>query len=100
METESGCQVFHILNGCPLILEQGCYSWRHDSVLIKIAKSLRHLLPPVYHLYSDLNGYRASDNPSATIPPELLVMTARPGIVIFNGSDVLLLEVTVLHVHN
>ena len=88
---------FHALNGCPVALEQDCYSWTHDSVLMKITKSLRQLLLPVYHLYGDLDGYRASDNPQTTIPPELLITTARPDIVIFNGSDVLLLEPTVPH---
>ena len=28
---------FHILNGRPVSLNQGRYTWRHDSVLLRIA---------------------------------------------------------------
>ena len=97
LREHSAPTIFHILNGCPVALDQDRYSWRHDSVLMKIVKGLKQLLPPVYNLYSDLDGCRASDNPPATIPPELLVTTARPDIGIINGSDVLLLELTVPH---
>ena len=91
---------FHILNGCPVALEQDRYTWRHDSILQKkflIVRDLRQQLPPELFLYCDLDGWRASDNPPATIPPKLLVTSARPDIVIQNGSDILLLELTVPH---
>ena len=55
---------------------------------MQIVKGLRQLLLPGYYssLYTNLDGCQASDNPTATIPPELLVTTARPDIAIFNGS--------------
>ena len=34
----------HILNGCPLSLNQGRYTWRHDNILQCIAKEINTLL--------------------------------------------------------
>ena len=33
--------VAHILNGSPVALEQGCYTWRHDCALSTITSALR-----------------------------------------------------------
>ena len=43
-------------------LQQDYYSWRHDTVLMKLVKGLKQLLPPAYNLYSDLDGSQASYN--------------------------------------
>ena len=42
------CTTQHILNGCPTCLNQGRYTWRHDSILAEICRFLKtHLyLPP------------------------------------------------------
>ena len=88
---------FHILNGCSVALDQERYTWRHDSVLLKLVQGLRGLLPAEFCLYSDLDGYRASDNPPATIPPGIVVTTARPDIFIRHNNTILLVELTVSH---
>ena len=56
----------HILNGCPISLEQGRYTWRHDSVPLKLLKGLKWMLQPVDKLYGDLTGYWANESPLAT----------------------------------
>ena len=43
----------HILNGCKQALEDGRYTWRHDSVLLKLVGKLKCLLPSST-LYADL----------------------------------------------
>ena len=35
----------HILNGCPTALNQGRYTWRHDSVLKSIASVIKSVCP-------------------------------------------------------
>ena len=55
---------FHILNGCPMALEQDRSLWKHDSVLIM--KGLGKLLPS-YKLCSDLEGFWALNNPLTRI---------------------------------
>ena len=54
------------------VLEEGRYTWRHNSVLLKLLKGLKRMLQPVDKLYGDLPGYWANESPRATIPPELL----------------------------
>ena len=49
----------HILNGCPVALNQGRYTWRHDSVLSCLSPNLEN----DQRLYADLPGHRASDSP-------------------------------------
>ena len=61
----------YILNACPSALEQGHYTWRHDSVLKSILLGLCPLLAPGCSLFADLDHWRAEDNPPATIPPIL-----------------------------
>ena len=39
-------------------LEQATYSWRHDTVLMKLVKGLKQLLPPAYNIYSDLDAVK------------------------------------------
>ena len=82
----------HILNACPVALNQGRYTWRHDSVLQKIVDHIKTYLDSDENLYADLPNHRASDNPPATIPPEILVTSARPDIVIVS---VALMELTI-----
>ena len=88
----------HILNGCHTALQQGRYSWRHDSVLSHLSQSLSSLLPSTHKLYVDLDDQRAMETPQATctIPPELVSTALRPNIVIREGqNDLRILELTV-----
>ena len=49
--------ILHILNGCPVALNQGRYTWRHDSVLAYIVSFLSPLLDDDQTLYADLPGH-------------------------------------------
>ena len=82
----------HILNACPVALNQGRYTWRHNSVLQKIVDHIKTYLDSDENLYADLPNHRASDNPPATIPPEILVTSARSDMVIVS---VTLMELTI-----
>ena len=74
-------------------LNQGRYTWHHDSVLPKIVEHIKTYLDSDENLHADLPNHRASDNPPNTIPPEILLTSARPGIVTVksncrpNGTD-------------
>jgi len=89
------CTVHHILNCCPTALNQECYTWRHDSILTHLSKTLKHHLSEEATLYADLPGLRASENPPLTVPVSLVPTAARPYIVIIQGKDVQVLELTV-----
>ena len=67
----------HILNGCKVALEQGRYTFRHDSVLSYIAKCLNK---NKFNCYVDIDGYQTPAG--GTLPPNIIVSTLRPDIVI------------------
>ena len=46
-------------------------------------------------VFADLDNLRASNTPLATIPLNILVTTARPDIVVIDGSYICLLELTI-----
>ena len=85
----------HILNGCSTALNQGRYTWRHDSVLQAIARSVKAVLNSTQRLYANLPGLRACSNPPATIPINLSTSSDRPDLVIVSGSDLTILELTI-----
>ena len=87
--------VLHILNACPTSLNQGRLTWRHDSVLPKIVQGITPVLSEGDTLYADLQGYRACDNPPATIPLDIMVTSARPDLVILRHKGILLIELTI-----
>ena len=84
----------HILSACPEALEQGRYTWRHDSVLLSLTRALEKALPHV-QIYADLDNMRALEHPPTTIPPGLTSTSSRPDIVCVNGTNITLLELTV-----
>ena len=86
----------HILNGCPTALQQGRFTWHHDSVIKSIFINLKDNLPHDVKIYADLDHWRAEDNPPTTIPPEILSTSSRPDIVIIhNTREIQILELTV-----
>ena len=103
LRTEAHCDLcsstspitLHILNACPVALNQGRYTWHHDSVLQKIVDHIKTNLDSDENLYADLSNHRGSENPPATIPPEILVTSARPDIVIIKSNSVVLMELTI-----
>ena len=95
--SQHSCTTAHILSGCPKALEDGRYTWRHDSVLLCIYQNLRNLLSPgpPLSLYVDLPGLRASEVPQATIPPQVIVTSSRPDLVVIQDGKIRMLELTV-----
>ena len=70
--------LLHILSYCSDALDQGRYTWRHNSVLNTIIKLVSPLLEPTYRLYSDLPGLEAPHG--GTIPPSVLVTNLKPDL--------------------
>ena len=77
----------HILSSCHVALNQGRYTWRHDSVLSHIFYSLARLFPPDYMLFADLDFQRAEDSSPATIPPSVLSTPLRPDLVVIENQN-------------
>ena len=86
----------HILNACPSALSQGCYTWRHDSVLQHILIFLSSQLSGLGVLYGDIDGFRAIESPATTVPLDILVTSARPDIVfVHNDNTISIIELTI-----
>ena len=85
----------HILSNCPTSLQQGRYTWRHDSALKILASGIKTILNPEARLIADLLNLRATDNPPSTIPSEILDTTTRPDIMIIQQHEITLLDLTV-----
>ena len=71
----------HILNACPIALDTGRYTWRHNCVINYIVNSVDEK----FTVYSDLPGHTAPGGGS--IPPELCVTVQKPDIVILNKHN-------------
>ena len=85
----------HILTGCPAALDQGRYTWRHDSVLQVLVHGLQQHLPETFKLYADFPGYLASSSPPSTIPTNLSSTLSRPDLVLVSNDSICLFELTV-----
>ena len=71
----------HILNSCPRMLDR--YEWRHNSVLAYLYEEMMKSKPVDVKIYADLEG--ASIN-GGTVPPDIMVTTQRPDMVIVKNS--------------
>ena len=69
----------HILNCCNMSLNQGRFTYRHDSILNYIHKCLDS---SKFTCYIDLVGHQTQDG--GTIPPEVMVTTMKPDLVIID----------------
>ena len=80
----------HILSACPVALDTGRYTWRHNCVINYIVNSGDQK----FTVYSDLPGHTAPGGGS--IPPELCVTVQKPDIVILNNNtkEINLFELT------
>jgi len=56
---------------------------------------LEDYIEPGEMLYADIPGFRASDNPHSTIPPDIVITSTRPDIVLVRPREVSLLELTI-----
>ena len=82
----------HILNGCKRALDQGRFTWRHDSILHYISNCLDK---KNFSCYVDLEGHQTLAG--GTIPPEVTVSTLKPDIVVIDNKQklVTIFELTV-----
>ena len=86
----------HITNVCPVSLNQGRFTWRHDSVLHHTVKYIKSQLTTQTEVYAELEGWRVN---GGTIPADILVSGgkgSKPDIVLVDRSTkkALLLELT------
>ena len=84
----------HILSNCSVALEQGRFTWRHDSVLNSIVLFVNSKLRPGFSLFSDLTGFQSPNG--GVIPPHVLVTPLRPDLFLINeqSKEVVLFELT------
>lgn len=85
----------HILNGCNVMLTQGRYTWRHDSILQHIWQLISSSDPvtgDVIQAHVDLPGHSGR-----TVPLSILPTTDRPDMVLINNErkELTILELTV-----
>ena len=86
--------LLHVLSGCSVALDQGRYTWRHNSVLMTIVDNIRGSLADGFAVFADLPGFFASHG--GTIPPHVLVSNLKPDLLLINESSctIILLELT------
>ena len=86
----------HVLNNCKTMLDQGRYTWRHNSVLRIIMDTLKDVSDQSWSLfYCDLAG--AKKIAGTTIPPDILPTQQRPDLVLINESSksIIIIELTI-----
>ena len=72
----------HVLNNCPVSLEQGRYTWRHNYV---IHCSLSCLDTDKFSVFSDLPGHITPNGGS--VPIEICVTPLKPDITILDKRN-------------
>ena len=92
----------HILNACSVSLKQGRFTWRHDSILVHLLKTLKNASgsnSSNIQIFSDMPGFTTT---GGTLPVHIVVSKLRPDIVIVNNKtkSVHLVELTVPFEHN
>ena len=87
----------HILNFCSVSLQQGCYTWRHNSILNHLFQSPSSpysSVTPCPTILADLPDCPLPTG--STIPPNVLCTSLRPDLVIlFPSRKIIILELTV-----
>ena len=84
----------HVLSNCSSALNQGRFTWRHNSVLRSIIDFVQPHLKEGMILHADLPGFLAPLG--GTIPPHILATTLRPDIFMYNefSEEVIVFELT------
>ena len=82
----------HILNGCDMALQEGRYTYRHDTILKFISNCLDRVK---FTCFVDLQDCQTPAG--GTLPPSLVVSTLRPDVVIIDKKkkEVNIFELTV-----
>ena len=91
--------VHHVLNACPMSLDEGRYTWRHDNILMYLAEAIQegiHSFVDVI-MYTDLKEERWTKEGISTIPLECTQTNLIPDICILwkNIKKLLILELSV-----
>ena len=76
----------HVIGGCKVALHEKRYNWRHDSILLNIAKVLSPL--PNTSVYCDIND--EYQNPSVISGENY-----RPDIIVKQSNSITIIELTV-----
>ena len=89
--------LLHILNWCPVALDQGRFTYRHNSVLSSILKSLKSGATSnniQIQIFADLPGNTVN---GGTIPASIIPTTEKPDICLYlpDKKKVILFELTV-----
>ena len=89
--------LLHVLNNCQTVLQQGRYTWRHNSILSHMFQSFKKLIgitKDTFDLFADLPGHTVT---GGTLPPNILPTAQRPDIIIINNTKKLvhIIELTV-----
>ncbi len=86
----------HVLSGCPVALDQGRYTWRHDSVLDRVASFIKDSVSDGSEVHSDAGGR------PWTVPPDILPTSDRPDLVVLNREKktISIFELTVPYENN
>ena len=94
LEPLNYCIFLHVLSNCSVSLNQGRYTWRHNSVLNSIISIIRPALGPTFRLFSDMPGFEAPHG--GTIPPHILATNLEPDFFIVSESlqKALVIELT------
>ena len=73
----------HMLSNCSVAVEEGRYTWRHDSILYTMLRYLSQLSSYGFKIYGDLQDYRC---------PSELFQSFRPDIVITKNDTIYVIE--------
>ena len=76
----------HVLNHCVKALNDGRYTWRHDSILYTMMYYIKQLVEKGYEIYADLEGYTSTN--------ELFHGQVRPDIALKKDDEVIVIELT------
>ena len=83
----------HVLNGCPVALNQQRYTYRHNQVISALATMLTNAFAdcPSIQVFADLNNDRACEALQATIPTSILITPYRLILLCTIRKSILLL---------
>ena len=76
----------HVLNNCVTAVNDGRYTWRHDSILYTVMYYVKQLIEKGYEIYADLEGYTTTN--------VLFNGNVRPDIAVKKGNDLTTIELT------
>ena len=86
--------LLHSLNNCPIMLNQGRYTWRHNSVLNKLFGTLKSITPDSTKIYCDLPGHMQG---ISTVPTNVTITSLKPDLVLVDEErkSIAIIELTV-----